>query len=102
MRKHLALVLVLVFLAGCSADSSGKFNAAGCMEANEMRFDLAAQQFKLASENGDPDAVRAADISNRIWYLMTYTPADETYGQFQARLDEVSSLEKRIKSYCKG
>jgi hypothetical protein len=100
MKRYVPLILSLVFLTGCGSNASKDFNAAGCVEVNGVRYDLAAQQFALAAENGDPGAIRAADNSKRVWYLMTYTPANETYEQFQARLDELDSLEKRMKSYC--
>ena len=102
MKKLLSLMLVLVFLTSCGSNASAGFNAAGCYEVDNLRLDLAAQQFSLAAQNGDPRAVKAADDSRKLWYLMTYSPANETFQELKARLADLKSVEKDVKSYCRN
>jgi phenylacetate-coenzyme A ligase PaaK-like adenylate-forming protein len=84
----LTVCLSLLLLVGCTSTQSAKFKDAGCSELKDFRFDLAAQQFDLAAQNGDPEAVKAASNSRRMFFLMFYNPPDDSYEAMKNRLEE--------------
>ena len=102
MKRYFFLISTLLFLTGCGSNASADFKAAGCSEVDGLRFDIAGQQFALAAENGDPDAVRASSEARRLWFLMNYNSPAETYEQLQDRLKSIGPIEKGIKAYCKN
>ena len=67
-----------------------------------MRYDLASKQFSLAAQNGDPSTVRIADEASSAWYLMTFTPMNETTEELNSRLERVTEVTDGLIFYCKN
>jgi hypothetical protein len=97
---RLASCLLLLLLVGCANNSSAKFKEAGCAAADVAwrDFDEAAIQFRLAAENGDPDAVKAYIASEEIEKI----ESEETYvwSDFDAILARKKSLASDVSDYC--
>ena len=96
----LTVCLSLLLLVGCTSTQSAKFKDAGCSELKDFRFDLAAQQFDLAAQNGDPEAVKAASNSRRMFFLMFYNPPNDSYEAMKNRLEEQSTLGEETWQFC--
>lgn len=96
----LTVCLSLLLLVGCTSTQSAKFKDAGCSELKDFRFDLAAQQFDLAAQNGDPEAVKAASNSRRMFFLMFYNPPNDSYEAMKNRLEKQSTLGEETWQFC--
>ncbi len=99
-KKVSTACLSLLLLMGCASNASAKFKEAGCSELKDFRFDLAAQQFALAAENGDPEAVKAASNSRRIHFLFSYMSPSDTREESRNQLEEISTLNEETWTFC--
>ena len=99
-KKVSTACLSLLLLMGCASNASAKFKEAGCSELKDFRFDLAAQQFDLAAQNGDPEAVKVASNSRRMALLLFYNFPSETREEMRERLKEISTLGEETWPFC--
>ena len=88
----------MLILAGCSSSQSAKYKEAGCLAIDQMSYDLAAKQFNLAAENGDPEAVAPGIASQN--FAEIYRGFAISLEEMEAVADWLGEQVSVVKTYC--
>lgn len=102
--KRLLVVLptffsVCLVLTSCGSDASAKFVEAGCASVSGWKYSAAAQQFDLAAQNGDPEAVTAAENARTLARYLN-SASFLTLEQITSSADYINGIESDLKEYC--